>query len=247
MGVELRALRLLVRRTWLVSIAALGGAPLFAQAARPDSIRTAGDAGAGRPRPRPVCFPDRPPARCTVTVLYAVGFHRPFVVSKVEYETPNFGGGTRTVREETLDSYYAASLDILWNRDARHALGVGAEVGDARTAVRVIYRRWLEGAVALDVAPGLLRTDVVTPRVISFPFGVIVAPEEEQRTGGTLGVDLHYRHWAIASARADFLPGGPPRGVGAYVGVKVDGYWALAATAIAALLYGAFATAYGAS
>ena len=67
------------------------------------------------------------------------------------------------------------------------------------------------------------------------------------RTGGTLGVDLHYRHWAIASARADILPGGPPRGLGGYVGVKVDGYWALGVTAVAALLAAAAVAAYAAS
>src|SRR5688500_10303301 len=236
MGVGLRALRRLARCTWLVSIPGFVFAPLGARTTRPDSLRAAGDTAAVQARQSPVCFRDHPPARCTVAVLYAVGFHRRFVVSKVEYETPNFDGGTRTIREETLNELYpAASLDILWNRDERHALGVGAAVGDSRTAFRVVYRRWLEGGVALDVAPGVLRTDVVTPRLISYQGGIDVADTEVPRTGGTLGVDLHYRHWAIASARADILPGGPPRGLGGYVGVKVDGYWALGVTAVAAL------------
>lgn len=248
MGVGLGALRRLARRTWLVSIAAaLGGAPLGAQTTRPDSFRAATDTAAREVGQRPVCFRDRPRAHCLVTVGYAVGTYRPFVISKVEYDTPNFGG-LRTVREETLEGpYFAASLDMLWNRDERHALGVGAEAGETRRAFRVVYRRWLDGAVAVDVAPGVLRTDVATPRVISFPGGSFVAIDRVPRTGGTLGVDLHYRHWAIASARADYLPGGPTRGAGGYVGAKVDGYWALAATAIAGLLYGALAAAYAGS
>jgi len=246
LGGGMQALRRLARHTWLISIAALGGAPLFAQTTRPHALSAAGDTTLAQARPSAVCFRDHPPPRCKLTVLYAVGVHWPFVVSKVEYETPEFGGGTRTAREETLDWYPAASLDVLWNRDQHHALGLGAEVGDARTAFRVVYRRWLEGAVALDVAPGVVRTDVPTPRVISSQGGVFVVADDVPRTGGTLGVDLHYRHSAIASARADFLPGGPPRGWGGYIGVKVDGYWALGVSAVAAiaaaLLYAALAS-----
>src|SRR5687767_11455588 len=101
----MQALRRLARRTWLISIAALGGAPLFAQTTRPHSPSAGGDTVTARARPSAVCFRDYPPPRCKMTVLYAVGAHWPFVVSKVEYETRDFGGATRTAREETLDWY----------------------------------------------------------------------------------------------------------------------------------------------
>jgi hypothetical protein len=235
MRVGLRAVERLKRSTWLLSIAALGGDPLVAQTIRPPTASAAGDTTPAPVQQSAVCFRDHPPPRCKLTILYAVGLHGPLLVSKVEYESPTFDGPNRIVRKETLDWYPAVSLGVLSNRDENHSLGVGAEVGDDRTAFHVVYRRWLEGGVALDVAPGVIRTAVTTPRVISSLGGVFVVADDVQRTGGTLGVDLHYRHWAIASVRADFVPGGPPQAVGGYVGVKWDGYWALAASAAAAI------------
>ena len=61
MGAGMQALRRLARRTWLVSIAALGSAPLVAQTTRLHSLSAAGDTAAAQTRRSTVCFRDHPP------------------------------------------------------------------------------------------------------------------------------------------------------------------------------------------
>jgi hypothetical protein len=53
----------------------------------------------------------------------------------------------------------------------------------------------------------------------------------------TATVDLHYRHWAIATIRGDLMSGTDPSAKALYVGVKFDGYTAVAASVLAGAAY----------
>jgi len=162
-------------------------------------------------------------------VLYTAAAYFPVAATKVPVD---FGGPLKT-----LTSHSDFSLGVLWNAGARHGIGLGVgsgwgvrrgENGYERNDLHATYRRWLRNGTAIDLSPGIVRTDVQLPT-----FRYLT----ERRTGVTATVDLHVRHWAIATIRGDVMSGKDPSAKALYVGVKFDGYTALAASALAAAAY----------
>ena len=162
-------------------------------------------------------------------MIYAAGAYLPVAVTKAA--TP-FGGAN-----EALTSHSDFALGVLWNRGARHALGIGfgagwgirtGERGFERNQLHATYRRWLRNGIAVDVSPGIVRGDVRAPAA---------RDASDRRTGTTATVDLHYKHWAIATVRGDFMSGKDPGAEAFYVGFKLDGYTAVLASALAGVAY----------
>ena len=224
----------LVRSFGLV-VCFLAAAPSFA-GAQPQQHRASPAAPTPSPpnvaaarSPRGLCFRDRPRPTCRVSVLFTAAGYASVAAST--FADPN------GVSKEALVSHSDFSLGALWNVDQRNGLGFGLGAGWGirgndrdfqRNAVYAVYRRWFANGLAFDVAPGFVRGDVRDP---SLPISPV------RRSGGTVTVDLHYKHWAIATMRGDFMSGNDPRANAFYIGLKVDGYTALVASLLAGLAY----------
>lgn len=184
---------------------------------------------------RGLCFRDRPRPTCRASILLTAAAYTPVLTSR--FDDPN---GTF---KAALIPHSDFALGAVVNVGDRHGIGFGVGGGAGlsgrqrefeRNEIHAIYRRWLGNGMAVDIAPGFVRQDVRRPDASRFPT---------RRSGGTLTVDLHYKHWAIATVRGDVMSGRDPNAKAVYVGFKVDGYTAVVGSALAAAAYFAAALA----
>ena len=186
---------------------------------------------------RGVCFRDRPDPPCRMSVVYAAAAYAPIAATEFD----DVYGKT----QKALTSHSDFSLGVLWNVGERDAFGLGVGAGWGissydtdfeRNDIHATYRRWFKNGMALDVSTGFLRADVRDTT-----FGT----EPVRRSGANVSVDLHYKHWAIATVRGDFMSGDAPSAKAVYVGLKFDSYPGLIMSAVAAVAYAAGAMGSG--
>jgi hypothetical protein len=179
--------------------------------------------------PRGLCFRDRPKPVCRVSVVVTAAAYTPIAATDVEDQLGK--------SKHALTAHSDFALGVLWNASQRNAFGLAVGGGAGltghdrdfeRNEIHAIYRRWLRNDMAFDFEPGLTRADVRNPAFLIGPV---------RRTGGTVTMDLHYKHWAIATVRGDLMSGDEPNAKALYVGFKVDGYTAVLASGAAALAY----------